>query len=74
MSVAYEEEEKMEEMHTLKVHPVLKDALMALSVFDSVISSNYADMRIAKAMKELKDSVPTLYKNILKHRSYFKKQ
>jgi hypothetical protein len=68
MSVAYEEEEKMEEMHTFPVHPILKD------VFDSVTSSNDADMRIAKAMNELKDSVPTLYKNILKHRSYFKKQ
>jgi hypothetical protein len=60
MLVALEEEEKMEEMHMLPGRPALKDALMALSVFDSVISSHDANMIIAKAMDELKVSVPKL--------------
>jgi hypothetical protein len=38
MSVTSEEEEKMEEMHTLPVRPIHKVTLMALSVLDSVIS------------------------------------
>jgi hypothetical protein len=76
-SVATEGEEKTKEMHSLPKHPARKDALMALSLLDSVISSSDTDKRIVKAMDELQGFVSKVCKNTLKQKSiesYFKKQ
>jgi hypothetical protein len=58
-------------MYSLLVHPACIDALMALSVLDSIISSRDANERIIKAMDEV------ICINMLKQGSiklYFKKQ
>jgi hypothetical protein len=49
---------------------------MALSLLDSAISSTDANVRIVKAVDEVKDFISTVHKNALKVRSvelYFKK-
>jgi hypothetical protein len=52
--MATEEEEKMEEMHSLLVGPTCKDALMALSMLDSVISSTDTNDRMLKLCMNFK--------------------
>jgi hypothetical protein len=47
------EEGEMEEMLSLLVCPAHKGVLIALSMLDSIISSNEANKRIVKAMDEL---------------------
>jgi hypothetical protein len=74
--VVGKEEEKMEETWPLPTPPPRKDALMALSVLDSVVNVSDADNRLVKAMDELQDFVSKVYKNSFKQRSidsYFKK-
>jgi hypothetical protein len=48
---------RMEEMHSFLLCPARKDALIALSVLDSIIGLNEANKRIVKAMDELQDFV-----------------
>jgi hypothetical protein len=43
-----------------------KDALMSLSLLDSVLSSSEADDKIVKSMDKLQNFVPKVYKNGLK--------
>jgi hypothetical protein len=58
-----------EEMQWLSAHPTQKDAFMALSVLDAVISASDADEKIVKAMDDIQDFVSKIYKQSLKQRS-----
>jgi hypothetical protein len=67
----------MEEMHLDLVHGGHKDALMALSVLDFIISSSDADEGVVKVMDVLQNFVSKVYKYTLKQKSfelYFRKQ
>jgi hypothetical protein len=64
--MANEQEEEEEETQPLPVCPTRKDAFTALSVSDCVISSSDANEKIVKAMDEIQDCVPKIYKNSLK--------
>jgi hypothetical protein len=71
--VVGKEEEKIKETRPSPARPPHKDALMVLSVLDSVISASDADDRIVKDV----DFVSKVYKSSLKQRSVdscFKKQ
>jgi hypothetical protein len=59
------------------VLPACKGELIPLSALDSIVSSSDTHKRIVKAVDELEDSVPNVYKNTVKQRStgsYFRKQ
>jgi hypothetical protein len=71
------EEEKMEKTWPSTLPTPHKDALMLLSVPDSVLSASDTDDKIVKAMDKPKNSVPKVYKNGLKQStidSYYKNQ
>jgi len=66
------------EKNLAPLHPTPhKDALMSLSVLDSVLSSCEADDKILKSMDKVQNFVPKVYKNGLKQSridSYYKTQ
>lgn len=71
--VTNKEEEIMEGIHLLLVHPAHKE--MILLVFDSTVSSCNINERIIKVMDKLQDFVSKAYKKTLKQRFielYFK--
>jgi hypothetical protein len=51
--VAYQRDEDGEGMQPLPVRPTRKDAFIALSVLDTVISASDADEKIVKAMDDI---------------------
>jgi hypothetical protein len=77
MVYEWQEEVEWEEMQPLPACPTRKDALMALSELEIVISANDADEKIVKTIHDIQDFVSKIYKQSLKQRSiepHFKKQ